>query len=87
MRLLHPAQKKFVTSIWGAGLANLGGLLTPLALAAPALAGEPLPKSGPAKLAAYAVCRSLAIVDLGPAGANPSAERISIGRPGTGRGF
>lgn len=41
---------------------------------APAFAADPLPKSGAAKLAAYAVCRSLAIVDMGPAGSNSSAE-------------
>jgi hypothetical protein len=40
-------------------------LLTPLALAASALAGEPLLKSGSAELAAHAVCRSLAVVDMG----------------------
>jgi hypothetical protein len=45
---------------------------------APALAGEPLPKSGAAKLAAYAVCRSLAIVDMGPVGSNSSAECTGI---------
>ena len=40
----------------------------------PALAAEPLPKSGAAKLAAYAVCRSLAIVDMGAQGSQSSAE-------------
>ncbi len=30
-----------------------------------ALADEPFPKTGEAKLAAYSVCRSLAIVDMG----------------------
>ena len=52
-------------------------LALPVALAAsatPALAGEPLPKEGAAKLAAYAVCRSLAVVDMGPVGSNSSAE-------------
>jgi hypothetical protein len=44
------------------------------ALGAPASAAEPLPKSGAVKLAAYTVCRSLAIVDMGPAGSNSSAD-------------
>ena len=41
---------------------------------APALAADPLPKNGAAKLAAYTVCRSLAIVDMGPVGSQSSAE-------------
>jgi hypothetical protein len=41
---------------------------------APVFAADSLPKSGAAKLAAYAVCRSLAIVDMGPAGSQSSAE-------------
>ena len=45
-----------------------------LAYSGPALAGEPLPEEGAAKLSAYAVCRSLAIVDMGPVGSNSSAE-------------
>jgi hypothetical protein len=48
------------------------------AVAAPALAADPLPKSGEAKLAAYTVCRSAAIVDMGPVGSNSSAECIGI---------
>jgi hypothetical protein len=58
-------------------LRTLGVLLflaTLMAPGAPASAAEPLPKSGAAKLAAYAVCRSLAIVDMGPAGSQSSAE-------------
>jgi hypothetical protein len=47
---------------------------------APAFAAEPMPPSGAAKLAAYAVCRSLAIVDMGPAGSNSSAECTGIVR-------
>lgn len=46
--------------------------------AKPASAAEPFPKSGAAKLAAYAVCRSLAIVDMGAAGSNSSAECTGI---------
>lgn len=41
---------------------------------APAFAGELFPASGNVKLAAYAVCRSLGGVDMGPVGAQTSAE-------------
>jgi hypothetical protein len=44
----------------------------------PAFAADPLPKSGTAKLAAYAVCRSLAIVDMGSVGSQSSAECIGV---------
>ncbi len=44
------------------------------ALPVTAVAAEPLPKSGAVKLAAYAVCRSLAIVDMGPVGSQSAAE-------------
>ena len=44
----------------------------------PALAADPFPASGSAKLAAYAVCRSAVIVDMGPVGANSSAECTGI---------
>jgi hypothetical protein len=50
------------------------------AWAAPALAAEPFPPSGAAKLAAYAVCRSAVIVDMGPVGSNSSAECTGIVR-------
>src|SRR5580704_1894583 len=53
-------------------------LVTLIASHAPAFAADPLPKSGTAKLAAYAVCRSLAIVDMGPVGSNSSAECSGI---------
>jgi hypothetical protein len=43
-----------------------------------AFADEPFPGTGSAKLAAYAVCRSLAIVDMGPAGSNSSAECTGV---------
>jgi NAD(P)-dependent dehydrogenase (short-subunit alcohol dehydrogenase family) len=62
-------------------LRTFGAPLILVALAAshaPALAAGPLPSSGAAKLAAYAVCRSLAIVDMGPAGSNSSAECTGI---------
>lgn len=45
-----------------------------LLCAAPAIAADALPHSGSAKLAAYLVCRSLAIVDMGAVGSNSSAE-------------
>ena len=43
-----------------------------------AFADEPFPPSGSAKLAAYAVCRSAVIVDMGPVGSNSSAECTGI---------
>ena len=48
------------------------------ASSATAVAADALPQSGAAKLAAYAVCRSLAIVDMGPVGSNSSAECTGI---------
>jgi hypothetical protein len=45
---------------------------------APASAAEAFPNSGSAKLAAYAVCRSAVIVDMGPVGSNSSAECTGI---------
>lgn len=41
---------------------------------APAHAAEPFPKEGAAKLAAYTVCRSLAVIDMGSVGSQSSAE-------------
>lgn len=49
-----------------------------VAVAAQALAAEPMPQTGAAKLAAYAVCRSAVIVDMGPVGSNSSAECTGI---------
>ena len=60
---------------------TLRALLIPLAAAvsgSPALAAEAFPNSGEAKLAAYAVCRSAVIVDMGPVGSNSSAECTGI---------
>jgi hypothetical protein len=45
-----------------------------LAVSQAAFAAEPVPKEGAAKLAAYAVCRSLAMIDMGSVGSNSSAE-------------
>ena len=59
-----------------------GSILIPflLAAAAPlaALADEPFPRSGAAKLAAYSVCRSAVNIDMGPVGSNSSAECAGI---------
>ncbi|MGO9419585.1 hypothetical protein [Roseiarcus sp.] len=49
-----------------------------LAVSTATLADEPFPKTGAAKLAAYSVCRSLTIVDMGPVGSNSSAECTGI---------
>ena len=53
-------------------------LATAVAWCAPAFAADPFPASGAAKLAAYAVCRSAAIVDMGTVGSNSSAECLGI---------
>jgi hypothetical protein len=45
-----------------------------IGLCAPALANETLPETGAAKLAAYQVCRPLAVVDMGSAGSESSTE-------------
>jgi hypothetical protein len=49
-----------------------------IASRAPAFAADPFPASGAAKLAAYSVCRSAVIVDMGPVGSNSSAECTGI---------
>ena len=49
-----------------------------IALGAPAFAADPFPVSGAAKLAAYSVCHSAVIVDMGPVGSNSSAECTGI---------
>ena len=45
---------------------------------APAFAADPFPVSGAAKLAAYSVCHSTVIVEMGPVGSNSSAECTGI---------
>jgi hypothetical protein len=55
----------------------LGTICLPIALiglCAPASASEALPENGAAKLAAYQVCHTLAVVDMGPAGSESSTE-------------
>ena len=53
----------------------LGLIVLPAALfAAPAFAADALPPSGSAKLAAYQVCRPLAVIDMGAAGSESSTE-------------
>ena len=59
----------------------LGVFLFPVALiasCAPASAAEAMPTSGAGTFAAYSVCRSLAIVDMGAAGSQSSAECTGI---------
>ena len=53
-------------------------LMVAIASRGPALAADAFPNSGAAKLAAYAVCRSAVIVDMGPVGSNSSAECTGI---------
>jgi hypothetical protein len=53
-------------------------LAVAVASAAPTFAADPFPVSGAAKLAAYSVCRSAVIVDMGPVGSNSSAECTGI---------
>jgi hypothetical protein len=53
-------------------------LIAAVASRAPSLAAEPFPASGAAKLAAYAVCRSAVIVEMGRVGSNSSAECTGI---------
>lgn len=60
---------------------TLGALLifsAAVASDAPTFAADAFPASGSAKLAAYAVCRSAVIVDMGPVGSNSSAECTGI---------
>jgi hypothetical protein len=62
-------------------LRTIGAFSILVALSAsnsPALAADVFPNSGSAKLAAYAVCRSAVIVDMGPVGSNSSAECTGI---------
>jgi hypothetical protein len=53
-------------------------LTAAVVLCAPAYAADAFPASGAAELAAYAVCRSAVIVDMGPVGSNSSAECTGI---------
>ena len=55
----------------------LGTIILAVALmewVASAAAGEALPESGAAKLAAYQICRPLAVVDMGPSGSQSATE-------------
>ena len=49
-----------------------------IAAAGSVRAADAFPNSGSAKLAAYTVCRSAVIVDMGPVGSNSSAECVGI---------
>ena len=53
-------------------------LMASVGCRAPAFAAEAFPNKGAAKLAAYAVCRSAVILDMGPVGSNSSAECTGI---------
>ena len=53
-------------------------LMASVTLRLPAFAADAFPGGGAAKLAAYAVCRSAVIVDMGPVGSNSSAECTGI---------
>ena len=44
----------------------------------PASADSPFPRTGSAKLAAYTVCRSLGVIDMGTAGSQSSADCVGI---------
>ena len=46
----------------------------------PAAADAAFPSSGSAKLAAYSVCRSLGVIDMGPVGSQSSADCVGIVR-------
>jgi hypothetical protein len=62
-------------------LRTFGALLifmAAVASRAPAFAADSFPSRGSAKLAAYAVCRSAVIVDMGAVGSNSSAECTGI---------
>jgi hypothetical protein len=47
-------------------------------ISAPATADSPFPRIGSAKLAAYTVCRSLDIIDMGTVGSQSSADCVGI---------
>jgi hypothetical protein len=52
-----------------------------LALSIPASAADtPFPHSGSAKVAAYTVCRSLGVIDMGKVGSQSSADCVGIVR-------
>ena len=53
-------------------------LAAAIASRAPAFAADAFPASGAAKLAAYSVCRSAVMVDMGPVGSNSSVECTGI---------
>jgi hypothetical protein len=59
-------------------------LAVAITLGQPAFAADSFPVSGAAKLAAYSVCRSAVIVDMGPVGSNSSAECTGIVKTGDG---
>jgi hypothetical protein len=48
------------------------------AISAPATADSPFPRAGSAKVAAYTVCRSLGIIDMGTVGSQSSADCVGV---------
>jgi hypothetical protein len=44
----------------------------------PAVADSPFPRTGSAKVAAYTVCRSLGVIDMGTVGSQSSADCVGI---------
>jgi hypothetical protein len=60
--------------ILSASIAFLGLSL----ISAPAAADPPFPRTGSAKVAAYTVCRSLGIIDMGTVGSQSSADCVGI---------
>jgi len=44
----------------------------------PAAADSPFPRTGSAKLAAYTVCRSLGVIDMGTVGSQSAADCVGI---------
>jgi hypothetical protein len=57
-----------------AGATAVGLLFVSMAAAA----DSPIPRTGSAKFAAYAVCRSLGIIDMGAVGSQSSADCVGI---------
>jgi hypothetical protein len=47
-------------------------------LSTSASADPPFPRAGSAKLAAYSVCRSLGVIDMGTLGSQTSADCVGI---------
>jgi hypothetical protein len=57
-----------------------GAIVSLLLISTGAIADAPFPRAGSAKLAAYMVCRSLGIIDMGTVGSQSSADCVGIVR-------